>query len=304
MDWSAADIPDQAGRTAVVTGATGGLGYATAAALAVAGAQVVIASRDAGKGRVALEALRRDAPAAEVRFALLDLAALASVRAFAQRMLEAGAPLDVLVNNAGIMAPSKRQTTPDGFERQFGVNYLGHFALTGLLLPLLQAGAGARVVDVSSLAHSAGRLDFADLQSERYSPMRAYGRSKAAMLMFAEAFQRRSLAAGWGVDAFAAHPGFAATDLVRAGEGGSKLAAKGIALVGPMLGQSAARGALPILYAATAPAAAPGGYTGPDGFMELKGAPKPAKVAAFIGDRDAQDRLWAESERLTGVRYG
>ena len=301
MAWSAHDIPQQVGRLAVVTGATSGVGLEAARALLAAGAQVVIASRDAAKGAAALAAL---GGADGVRFRRLDLGELASVRAFADGLLDDGAPVDILINNAGLMGPPRREVTPDGFERQFGVNYLGHFALTGLLLPLLRRASGARVVDLSSLAHGAGRLDFADLQSERYTPMRAYGRSKAAMLMFAETFQRRSEAAGWGVSAFAAHPGWAATDLLRPQDGPSR-AMMGLAkLVEPALGQSAAQGALPVLYAATAPAARPGGYTGPDGFLELKGEPRPARVTAFIHDQADQDRLWAESERLTGVAYG
>ena len=300
MSWSERDIPSQAGRLAVVTGATGGIGLEAARALAAAGAQVVIASRDAAKGAAALAQLA----GAAVSFERLDLAELASVRAFAQRMLDAGRSVDVLINNAGLMAPPKRAVTPDGVELQFGVNYLGHFALTGLLLPLLRQAASARVVDLSSLAHQMGRLDFADLQSDRYAPMKAYGRSKAAMLMFAQAFQRRSEAAGWGVSAYAAHPGWAMTGLMRPHDAVSRVAMKVADFVAPAIGQSAAAGALPTLYAATAPQARPGGYTGPDGGLELKGAPRPAKVAAFIHDVADQDRLWVESERLSGVAYG
>lgn len=304
MGWSVRDIPSQAGRLAVVTGATSGIGLEAARALAAAGAQVTIASRDPAKGAQAVSQLRGGPGGEAVGFERLDLGDLASVRAFAGRMLAADRPVDLLVNNAGLMGPPRRETTVDGFERQFGVNYLGHFALTGLLLPLLRRAPGARVVDLASLAHAMGRLDFADLQSERYSPMKAYGRSKAAMLMFAQAFQRRSEAAGWGVSAFAAHPGFAITDLVRPQGGAGKLAVKAVALVAPAFGQPAAAGALPTLYAATAPDARPGGYTGPDGVLELKGAPRPAKVAGFIRDPADQDRLWGESERLTGVAYG
>ena len=304
MGWSTADMPGQAGRLAVVTGGTGGLGFETVAALAAAGAHVVIASRDAGKGAEALARLAPRAPREAVRFELMDLADLASVRDFAGRMLARDQPLDLLVNNAGVMGGAQRRLTADGFERQFGVNYLGHFALTGLLLPLLRRGAGARVVNVSSLAHQAGRLDFADLQSERYSAMAAYGRSKAAMLMFAQALQRRSSAQDWGVTAFAAHPGFSTTGLLRPDSAAARVAIKAVDLVAPLVGQSAAQGALPILYAATAPQAQPGGYTGPDGLLELRGAPKPAKVAPFIRDAAAQDRLWRDSERLTGVAYG
>lgn len=304
MRWTAKDIPRQAGRLAVVTGGTGGLGFETAAALLAAGAEVVIAARDPAKGRAALDRLGGRAPRDAARFEALDLADLASVAAFSQRMAGAGRPLDLLVNNAGLMGPKARAVTTDGFELQFGVNFLGHFALTGRLLPLLRRGAGARVVDVASLAHFSGRPDFDDLQSEAYAPLRAYGRSKAALLLHAPALQRRSAAAGWGVSAYAAHPGFAATDLMRPGPGASRLAVKATEAAAPLLAQSAAQGALPILYAATSPQATPGGYYGPDGLLELRGHPKPARRAGFVDDAALQDRLWAAAEALTGVRYG
>lgn len=305
MRWTTTDIPPQAGRLAVVTGATGGLGFETAAALAAAGAQVVIASRDAAKGAAALARLAGRNPREAVRFERLDLADLASVRAFADGLVAAGRPVDLLVNNAGVMGAAKRRLTADGFEETFGVNHLGAFALTGRLLPLLRrAAGGARVVGVSSLAHAAGRLDFADLQSERYSGLKAYGRSKAALLMFMRALQRRSEAAGWGVRALAAHPGWAATDFLRPQPGLAGVLIKAVEAVAPVLSQPAAQGALPILYAATAPAAEPGGYYGPDGAMEVRGGPAPAKAAAFTGDLADQDRLWAQSERLTDVTFG
>lgn len=304
MGWTTKDIPAQAGRLAVVTGATGGLGFEIAAALAAAGAQVVIASRDGAKGAAALARLHGRSPPGAVRFEPLDLADLASVRAFADRLLEAGRPLHLLVNNAGVMGAPKRRTTTDGLEETFAVNHLGHFALTGRLLPLLRRAPGrSRVVAVSSLAHAAGRLDFADLQSGRYASMRAYGRSKAAALMFARAFQRRSEADGWEVDALAAHPGWAATDLLRPQAGLAGVLVKAVEAVAPAFAQSAAAGALPILYAATSPGAEPGGYYGPDGPLEVRGSPAPAKAAGFTGDVVDQDRLWAESERLTGVRF-
>lgn len=305
MRWTTTDIPSQAGRLAVVTGATGGLGFEVAAALAAAEAQVVIASRDAAKGAAALQRLQGRAPPGAVRFERLDLADLASVRAFADGLLEDGRPLDLLVNNAGVMGAPKRRLTVDGFEEMFGVNHLGAFALTGRLLPLLRRSErGARMVGVSSLAHAAGRPDFADLQSAKYSGMRAYGRSKAALLMFVRAFQRRSEAAGWGVEAVAAHPGWAATDLLRPQPGLAGVIVKAVEAVAPVFSQSAAQGALPILYAATAAVAEPGGYYGPDGALEVRGGPAPARAAAFTADVAEQDRLWAESERLTGVAFG
>ena len=302
MGWSRADIPDQTGRRALVTGATGGLGFEVAAALLAAGAEVVLASRDPAKGEAALA--RLETGRGRARFEPLDLGDLASVRALAARIAGEDRPLDLLVANAGVMAPSRRETTVDGFERQFGVNYLGHFAMAGLLLPALRRAPAARVVTVASLAHRGGRIDFDDLQSRRYSPFAAYGRSKAAMLMFARAFDRRSVEAGWGVRALAAHPGWSNTDLIRPDGAVSRLFAAGAKLAAPLLAQSAAEGALPILQAATDPAAAPGGYLGPTGPGELKGPPGPAKSAAFVDDRAAQDRLWRESEALTGVRYG
>ena len=301
MGWSKADIPDQTGRLAVVTGATGGLGLETARALVGAGAEVVVAARDGAKGEAAVRAL-----GARTRFERLDLADLASVADFAARLEAQGRPLDLLVNNAGVMAPPDRVVTKDGFELQFGVNHLGPFALTGRLLALLRRAAAPRVVSVASLAARVGALDFADLQSERrYSAWRAYGRSKLADLLFARELERRSEAGGWGVRSLAAHPGWSRTDLMtpRPGMKGNWMFAPS-KLVEGLFSQSAAEGALPTLFAATAPDAAPGGYYGPQGAAEMKGPPGPAAApAAAKSDADAA-RLWAESERLTGVSYG
>ena len=301
MAWSTGDIPDQTGRLAVVTGATGGLGLETARALAAAGAEVVVAARDPAKGAAAVRTL-----GARTRFERLDLADLGSVTAFAAAMEARGAPVDLLVNNAGVMAPPERVETRDGFELQFGTNHLGPFALTGRLLPLLRRAAAPRVVSVASLAARVGALDFDDLQSQRgYSAWRAYGRSKLADLLFARELERRSAAAGWGVRSFAAHPGWSRTDLMtpRPGAKANWLFAPS-KLVEPLLSQSAAQGALPILLAATSPDATPGGYYGPQGAAGMKGPPGPASPpAAALSEADAA-RLWAESERLTGVRYG
>ncbi len=292
---------------AVVTGATGGLGYETAAGLARAGAQVVLAGRDAAKGQAALARLRRDVPGASVEFEMLDLANLASIQAFAGRMLAAGQALDTLVNNAGIMAPPARRTTADGFELQFGTNYLGHFALTARLMPaLLRAEAGARVVQVSSVAHRRGRIAWDDLQSERhYNPWTAYSQSKLAMLMFALELARRAKAQGWPLVSVAAHPGWAATDLIANGLGDgspgvkSRLLDAGFRLVA----QSAADGARPLVFAAASPDAQAGGYYGPAGFREIKGPPGPARVMPQAQDAAAAARLWAVSETLTGVKF-
>src|SRR5580692_1333315 len=202
-----ADIPSQLGRTAVVTGATGGLGYETALVLARAGAEVVLTGRDDRKGQAAIDRIGREALGARVGYEHLDLASLASIADFAQRMQSRPA-LDMLINNAGVMALPRRQTTADGFEMQFGTNYLGHFALTARLLPLLRRTSGPRVVHVSSLAHRTASIDFSDLQGARlYAPWKAYGQSKLACLMFALELQRRSDAAGWNLVSNAAHPG-------------------------------------------------------------------------------------------------
>src|SRR4051812_23752088 len=213
-------VPSQLGRTAVVTGATGGLGYEAALALAKAGAEVILTGRDDQKGRSAVEKIGHEVTGSNVSYEQLDLASLASVADFAQRM-HSRQSLDLLINNAGVMALPHRQTTADGFEMQFGTNYLGHFALTARLMPLLRGASAPRVVSVSSLAHRTGRIDFDDLQGARvYSPWKAYGQSKLAMLMFALELQRRSDAAGWNLTSNAAHPGFARTGLFASGPGG------------------------------------------------------------------------------------
>jgi NAD(P)-dependent dehydrogenase (short-subunit alcohol dehydrogenase family) len=303
--WSVADIPSQAGRLAVVTGATGGLGLETALALAGAGGDVIVAGRDEAKGRAAVAAIQARHPAADVRFDMLDLASLASVAAFAARRLADGVPLDLLVNNAGVMSLPTRRVTADGFETQFGVNYLGHFALTLRLLPLLLVGRTARVVEVSSIAHRTGRIDFADLQSERrYRPWPVYCQSKLAMLLFASELQRRSDAGGWGLMSNAAHPGWSRTELFANGpraDGGADWMARLTTLAAPLFSQSAARGALPILFAATAPEAMGGGYYGPNGFLEMKGDVAPARIMPQGRDPVVAARLWAASEALTGA---
>lgn len=305
--WSSADIPSQAGRIAVVTG-TGGLGFETALALAAAGAQVVIAGRNAAKGAQAVARIKAAHAEALVAFAMLDLADLGSISAFAARFAEAHDRLDLLVNNAGVMALPSRQTTKDGFEMQFGTNYLGAFALTGRLLPLLRNSGNARTVQLSSLAHRRGFIDFDDLQGEKlYKPWKAYCQSKLAMLIFARELQRRSDHHGWGLTSLAAHPGWAATDLITNGPATDRsLMARAARLTGfllPLVGQSAAAGALPTLYAATAAEIEPGGYYGPDGFREIKGAPAPAEIVGEGNDPAVAERLWQISETLTGIAF-
>ena len=298
-------MPDQTGRRAVVTGATGGLGYETALALAGAGAEVILAGRNAAKGRDALARIKGAHPNAAVRFELLDLASLASVAAFAERMEAEGRALDLLVNNAGVMAYPTRRTTADGFEAQFGTNHLGHFALTLRLLALLRRGHAVRVVTVSSIAHRGGAIDFDDLQMQRYAPWKAYAQSKLANLMFALELQRRSVAEGWGVTSIAAHPGWSSTDLIDNGPGAAgrqSLIWQMSKLVMPLFAQAAAPGALPILFAATAPQAKGGAYYGPLRLGEMKGPPGPARIAPQAGSTEVAARLWDESERLVGLR--
>ena len=302
MAFSVADIPNQAGKLAVVTGATGGLGYETALAFSGAGATVVLTGRNAKKGADALARIRAVHPAADIAFELLDLGSLTSVAAFAQSFAARHDHIDILVNNAGVMMPPTRQTTSDGFELQFGTNHLGHFALTARLLPLL---SGGRVVTVSSIAHRTGSIHFDDLQLERsYNPTRAYNQSKLANLLFAFELQRRSDRAGWGVTSIAAHPGVSGTDLIQNGMGmdGGIMAPVARYVVG-IFGHSPALGALPQIYAATSPAAQAGAYYGPTGFMEITGAPGVAQAKPQARDTAAAARLWTISEDLTGVRF-
>ncbi len=300
--WTLADLPSQRGRSAVVTG-TGGLGFEVAAALARAGADVILAGRNAAKGAAAADRIRRAAPGARITFGAVDLASLDSIEAFADRLRASHGSLDLLINNAGVMTPPQRLTTADGFELQFGTNHLGHFALTAQLLPLLRKGSAPRVIGVSSIAARRGAIDLDDLQSERrYAPFVAYGQSKLACLMFALELQRRSEAAGWGIDSIAAHPGIARTDLLPNGAGawsGAGMARRFLWF----LFQPAAQGALPILFAATSPQASGGAYYGPDALGESRGHPAAARLPAQALDRAAAARLWEASERLTGTHF-
>ncbi|OAS25560.1 oxidoreductase [Methylobacterium platani] len=304
MPWTTALIPPQAGRRAILTGGTSGIGYEAALALAGAGAEIVLAARDPGKAEDRAAAIRRAHPAARIEIRALDTARLASVRTFASQWREEGRPIDVLLLNAGIAAVPRREETEDGFERQLATNYLGHFALTGLLLPSLRPEAGTRVVAVASIAHRSGRIAFDDLQLRRgYGPQSAYRQTKLAMLLFALELDRRLRAAGSPVRAIAAHPGIAATAIARRGDRAGPLAARiGAGLLG-LLGQSSARGALPLLHAAAAPEAEGGGYYGPDGLWEIRGHPAPARIEPHARDPGTAARLWALSEAATGVTY-
>ena len=303
-DWTTADIPPLNGKTAVITGATGGLGYETALALAGVGAMVVLTGRNDAKGRNAIQSIRAQFPDAKVSYEALDLASLASVAEFVARFVAAYPSLDLLINNAGVMALPQRQTTVDGFEMQFGTNYLGHYALTARLLPWLRRGHQPRVVNLSSLAHRSGTINLDDLQSTRsYVPWKAYSQSKLAMLMFALELQRRSDAADWGLMSNAAHPGYARTDLIANGPGASGLLWQLSKSLQPLVSHSAAEGALPTLFAATSPRAEPGGCYGPNWFYELKGPPVPAKIMPQAKDAAVAARLWDVSAALTGVSF-
>ena len=299
VKWTAEEIPLQSGRTALVTG-TGGLGLETALALVRAGADVIVAGRNPAKGIEAVARVHAELPSASIQFEQLDLANLTSVAEFGTRLRSARGSLDLLVNNAGVMAPPQRQETADGFELQFGTNHLGHFALTGELLPLLRRGARPRVVTLSSVAARSGAINFNDLNAEQsYAPMPVYSQSKLACLMFGLELQRRSIANGWNLTSIVAHPGIARTDLLHNAPG--RWSAAGIARSALwFLFQPAARGALPTLYAATARDAKPGGYYGPHALGETRGYPVAAKVPSQALDEDVARRLWDHSEALTG----
>ncbi|MGV9277809.1 oxidoreductase [Streptomyces griseosporeus] len=298
-DTSGAEhVPDQTGRTFVVTGANSGLGLAMTRALARRGAHVVLAVRDESKGRRAVADITAEQPDARLEVRSLDLADLDSVRAFADR-LHADGP--VLVNNAGVMAPP-RTLSAQGHELQFAANHLGHFALTGLLLDLLTEGRDPRVVTVTSLNHRQGRLDFDDLHGERgYAPMRFYNRSKLANAVFGHELHRRLDAAGSPVRSLLAHPGYTATSLQTSAPTGLVRFLFGRLLT--PLAQSPDRGALPQLYAATRPDAGSGQFFGPGGPAELRGAPRRVLLAPAATDAGTGRRLWEVSERLTGVRF-
>ncbi|MEO8816394.1 MAG: SDR family NAD(P)-dependent oxidoreductase [Mycobacterium sp.] len=299
--WTASDVPDQAGRVAVVTGSNTGIGYATAAVLADRGARVVLAVRNLDKGNAAAARIRAASPHADVTLAQLDLSSLDSVRTAADALRSAYPRIDLLINNAGVMWTPK-QVTDDGFELQFGTNHLGHFALTGLLLDHLLAVQGSRVVTVSSLGHRMrAAIHFDDLQWESsYSRIAAYGQSKLANLLFTYELQRR-LAANGTTIAVAAHPGGSNTELARNVPAILRPAEK---LLGPLLFQSPAMGALPTLRAATDPNVQGGQYYGPDGFGEQRGHPKLVGSSRQSHSRELQQRLWQVSEELTGVDFG
>ncbi|OBG87374.1 short-chain dehydrogenase [Mycobacterium sp. E802] len=297
--WTTVAIPDQTGRTAVITGANTGLGLETAKALAAKGAHVVLAVRNLIKGEAAAEWISRSVPGADLHLQRLDLGSLASVRDAADQLKDKYDRIDLLINNAGVMTPPKELTT-DGFELQFGTNHLGHFAFTGLLLGRLLPVVGSRIVTVSSIGHrfARGGIRFDDLQWERgYNRLGAYGQSKLANLMFTYELQRRLV--GQHTTALAAHPGGSDTELARHLPNAVQRA---VPLLRPVF-QEAAMGALPTLRAATDPSALGGQYYGPDGLGQQKGHPKLVTSSERSYDLDQQRRLWAVSEELTGVTY-
>ena len=296
-----AQIPPQGGKTALITGANSGIGYRAALELARHGAHVLLGVRSRAKGAAALARLLQEAPGASAEVVDLDIASLASIRRFAQDFSQ---PLDLLINNAGIMALPRRELTKDGFECQFGTNHLGHFALTGLLLPHLLQAAAPRVVTVSSLAHRNGKIAFDDLQSEKhYVPWTAYNQSKLANLLFALELDRRARAAGSRLLSIPVHPGISRTSIFDNGPGQRTFKALAVKVFAPFITQDDAAGALPTLYAATAPEAQGGAYIGPDGFQGFKGSPTVEVPRPQALDEAVAKHLWAVSEELTGVVY-
>lgn len=294
MSWDISQIPSQAGKRVLITGANSGIGFEAAKVLVGKGAEVIMACRNQEKGQAALDDIKAANPQGKVSLMALNLASLESIETFAEEFRNKYQSLDILINNAGVMAPPFSKTA-DGFEMQFGTNHLGHFALTGHLLPLLDAAEAGRVVVVSSLAHRIGKINFDNLNAEkRYSRWPAYGQSKLANLMFAKELQHRLHTAGSKVIALAVHPGYSATNLQRHTPGGA---------IGNKLAQSQLEGAMPTLYAATEAGVKGGEYIGPDGWLEIKGRPKAAYVASKAKDKQVAAQLWEASEQLTKVNY-
>ena len=301
--WTAADITPQTGKRFVITGATGGLGLETALVLAGAGGDVLLTGRDPAEGVAALAHIRAAHPDAKVDFALCDVASLAAVNDFADAQVAAGRPIDVLINNAGVMAVPQRRETVDGFEMQLGTNVIGHMLLTARLLPLLRAAPAPRTVQLASLAHRNGRIFIDDLNAaDHYRPWNRYQQSKLAMLMVAIELQRRSDAGRWGITSLAAHPGLASTGLFRGGKDAT-LREKVQGALAPLFCQSAAAGAWPVLMAVTAPQVEPGGYYGPIGFMETRGRAGLARVQRRGRDPEMALRLWNALSHMAGASW-
>jgi NAD(P)-dependent dehydrogenase (short-subunit alcohol dehydrogenase family) len=310
-EWTEANIPSLRGCSVIITGGNGypesgrsGIGFHDALQLARAGADVIIASRKQKKGAEAVRYIKSIFPNALIRFETLDLSNLASIAGFAEKMRSTRKSLDILINNAGVMGRKNREVSANGFERVFATNTLGHFALTARLLPLLKEGNSSRVVWVSSLRAHMGTINFADLQQVRsYNYGAAYDNTKLANLLIAFEMQRRSEAEGWGISSIAAHPGVAHTNLILDGPGMDGREGRNHRFMSFFL-QSPAQGALPTLYAATSPLAAPGGYYGPNGIMELGGLPGWAGIPQKSDDQQVAARLWTTLEELSGVTFG
>ena len=307
--WTERNIPSQSGKIAVVTGGSDGIGFHTALELARKNANVIIAADREEKGQQAVARIRAEVPMAQVEYLHLDSADLISVQAFADRLFASVPQIDILINNAGVAGVEERKTSPQGFEWHFAANYLGHFALTARLFPLLFKSPGARIVNVASLAHVKAHIHFMDLQLEcDYSSKDAYGQSKLAMLLFARELDRRLRQNSSKIEAFPVHPGGSKTNIFNHGrelDGRSAHSPWDILthLTISLLGQSAEQGALPLLYAATEPQVISGVYYGPDGFKELRGYPAPAQVRGEGNDLKIAERLWRVSESLTGLRF-
>lgn len=301
--WTANNIPSRNDGLAVITGSTEGIGYEDALALSSKGWNVIMMGRNTRKGKEAIEKIHVIDPKAKVSFEQIDLADLSSIKDFASRMISSGRPIDLLINNAGVMTPPMRLETVDGFELQFGTNHLGHFALTAQLMPLLRKGKDARVVTVSSVANRDGKINFEDLQFKHsYAPMEAYAQSKLANLMFAFELQRQSEKHGWGITSIAAHPGISRTNLLITGAG--RWSVPGIARTFlPFLFQPSSQGALPTLYAATSPDAKGGLYYGPNKMSETRGFPSIAKIPAQAQDVNVSLKLWETSQELAKCNF-
>jgi NAD(P)-dependent dehydrogenase (short-subunit alcohol dehydrogenase family) len=301
--WTPREIPSQSGKLAIITGANSGIGFHAARYLAEAGCEVIMACRSLERAEQARQQILASLPLARLEVQQLDLADLDSVRTFAQRFVASARPLDLLIDNAGVMALPQRTPTKQGFEMQFGTNHLGHFALTGLLLPALLNRESSRIIVVSSIAHKRGRINFNDLQAEqRYDPRAAYTQSKLANLMFGLELDRRLKQAGARTISIIVHPGVATTNIVSNGMGAT-FQGRIANLVLPLVAQSDDRGSWPTLFAATSTAAEAGHYYGPDGFMEIKGLPVEVQPMPHAKDEAVAQRLWRISEDLTGVHY-
>jgi NAD(P)-dependent dehydrogenase (short-subunit alcohol dehydrogenase family) len=305
QNWSTADIPSQAGKLAIITGSNSGIGFQAAKELARAGATVILACRNAQKAEDAKNKILAEISHAKIEVGSLDVADLKSVREFSKKFIASDRELNLLINNAGVMAYLDRKVSPDGFEMQFATNHLGHFALTGLLLPALLSTAGSRVVSVASLAHRTGTMYFNDLQFEKkYKPWMAYAQSKLSNILFALELDRRLKILSANVESLVVHPGLSDTSLGVNGPGSkNKFLATVAKVISPLICQSEEQGALPTLRAATDPLAKGGEYYGPGGFLQWRGSPVSIRCTSEASSKEVAEKLWKISEDLTKVRY-